>query len=307
MTIEEFHFKWRGGAIERKIGEVYKKDGKKIKCIKAKSKNICIHCIYDGKQCSKDENIDGPCNKINRSDKTYVKFVEVKMKNSTIAELMKEITGRLCFDLKENEIICPDCGGLHWVPKIINGNEVLERCQTCHTGKLYKCPYCEKLNNCGACNCNGHYKASREMRDKEEVERKKLTFEKATKIKFEDYKGYGIFIGDTLFSTDDEDGIIEQLIEEIKEGLEPSKYFFGTTPDAFHFDIEDSIYDSANDFCEDGASYLHFKEKKFKKGIKLLNRWLKEGNLTVYYEDETTAVLMGSLIEKAMKIIKEED
>lgn len=77
MTIEEFHLKWRGGIIERKIGEVYKKEGKKIKCIEAKSKNTCINCIYNGRRCSKDENIDGPCEKINRLDKTYVKFIEV--------------------------------------------------------------------------------------------------------------------------------------------------------------------------------------------------------------------------------------
>lgn len=229
------------------------------------------------------------------------------MKSSTIAELMKEITGRLCFDLKENEIICPDCEGLHWVHKVINGNEVLERCQTCHTGKVYKCFHCGKLNSTNACNCDGYYKASSEKRDEQERERKKLVFEKADKVKFEDYKGYGIFIGDDLFSTDDEDGIIEQLIEEIKEGLEPSKYFFGSTPDTFSLDIEDHIYDSANDFCEDGASHFDFKSEKFKQGIELLEEWLKEGNLTVYYEDETTAVLMDSLIEKAMKIIKEEN
>lgn len=30
MTYEEFHFKWRGGTIERKIDEIYEKEGKKL-------------------------------------------------------------------------------------------------------------------------------------------------------------------------------------------------------------------------------------------------------------------------------------
>lgn len=227
------------------------------------------------------------------------------MKNSTIVELMKEITRRLCFDLKENEIICPDCGGLHWVPKIINGKEILERCQTCYTGKVYKCHHCGKLNSTNACNCDEYYKASREIRKKKEIERRELAFEKADKVKFEDYKGYGVFIGDKLFSADDEDAIIEALVEEIQEGVEPSKYFFGTTPDTFGVDIENYIYEQADDFCEDGPSSLDFKAEKFKQGIKLLDEWLTEQNLTVYYEDETVAVLMDSLIEKAKAYVHE--
>ncbi|MEQ3307272.1 hypothetical protein AAA294_07225 [Fusobacterium varium] len=77
MTTEEFHFKWRGGVIERKIGEVYKKDGKKIKCIEAKTKDRCLNCIYNLKKCTVNKNIDGECFKMLRSDKTYVKFIEV--------------------------------------------------------------------------------------------------------------------------------------------------------------------------------------------------------------------------------------
>lgn len=77
MTYEEFHFKWKGGTIERKIDEIYEKEGKKIKCVEVKSKNTCINCLYDGKRCSKDE-VDGECLKILRSDKKNVKFVEVK-------------------------------------------------------------------------------------------------------------------------------------------------------------------------------------------------------------------------------------
>lgn len=83
MTNEEFHFKWRGGTIERKIGEVYEKEGKKIKCVEVKSKSTCINCVYHGKRCSKDD-IDGECLKTLRSDKTYVKFVEVKMEKKYV-------------------------------------------------------------------------------------------------------------------------------------------------------------------------------------------------------------------------------
>lgn len=45
MTNEEFHLKWRGGTIERKIGEIYEKEGKTIKCVEVKSKNTCINCL----------------------------------------------------------------------------------------------------------------------------------------------------------------------------------------------------------------------------------------------------------------------
>ena len=86
--------------MERKIGETFEFEGKKIN-VTAASNGECDGCILDGKCTSTNKAIVGKCEGENRKDGTSVKFVEVQ----EVQEL------NLCEILKD----CPN-GELFWSP-----------------------------------------------------------------------------------------------------------------------------------------------------------------------------------------------
>lgn len=66
--------------MERKINEIYNKEGREIRCVEAK-KDRCLHCVYsydagNSIRCFADEDIDGECVDKRRTDKKDVFFVD---------------------------------------------------------------------------------------------------------------------------------------------------------------------------------------------------------------------------------------
>lgn len=68
--------------MERKIGEIFNYNGKKLKVVESKE-DYCNNCyLYYGNVCTNSDKIRGKCSKRNRSDNKSVIFVEVKEKQS---------------------------------------------------------------------------------------------------------------------------------------------------------------------------------------------------------------------------------
>ena len=63
--------------MERKIGETFEYEGKKLKVVETE-KNLCFDCyFYDGVNCQKTERESGECSDSKRADYKPVIFVEV--------------------------------------------------------------------------------------------------------------------------------------------------------------------------------------------------------------------------------------
>ena len=64
--------------MERKIGEVFEYEGKKLKVVET-AKNLCFDCyFFDGVNCQKTFRECGKCEQGARSDYKPIIFVEVK-------------------------------------------------------------------------------------------------------------------------------------------------------------------------------------------------------------------------------------
>ena len=64
--------------MERKIGEVFEYQGKKLKVVEA-AKDLCFDCyFFDGVYCQRTEQESGECSILKRDDYKSVIFVEVK-------------------------------------------------------------------------------------------------------------------------------------------------------------------------------------------------------------------------------------
>ena len=64
--------------MERKIGEIFEFEGKKLKVVETE-KNLCFDCyFYNGVTCQKTFRECGKCEKGARSDYKPIIFVEVK-------------------------------------------------------------------------------------------------------------------------------------------------------------------------------------------------------------------------------------
>ena len=64
--------------MERKIGEVFEYEGKKLKVVETVN-NLCFDCyFFDGVNCQRTEREGGECSDSKRADYKPVIFVEVK-------------------------------------------------------------------------------------------------------------------------------------------------------------------------------------------------------------------------------------
>ena len=100
--------------MERKIGETFEFEGKKIN-VTAASNGECDGCILDGNCTRSNKAIVGICEGDNREDRTSVKFVEVREQQQEQAEQQTEQPQKL--NLCEILKYCPE-GKTFWSPML---------------------------------------------------------------------------------------------------------------------------------------------------------------------------------------------
>lgn len=230
------------------------------------------------------------------------------MKNKTTQELMDELSSKLILKLYENEVPCPTCHGLRFIHRQQSGASYITDCKNCYNGKVTKCEYCGKLNKTDHCDCKEAEESRRTIQDNIEYERERGLFNKATKIKFNDYKGKFILGGNDTIQ--DKDSVYEWLYDEVKYQYkaydELPKYIWATkSQPALTLDLDDIINTQCeDDGYEDMYSNLDMDDKDLILAQEYLNKWYdKQGDaVNIYYEDYSVAVLLDDLIAE----IKEE-
>lgn len=228
-----------------------------------------------------------------------------KDNKKTMPELMNKLTSRLKIPLDNNEIVCPTCKGLRMVYKQVNEDEgYIEQCRDCYNGKLYVCPYCGKANNTDSCNCEESSKR-KELKWKEEQHKKNLQlFEKAKKIKFNDYKGYFI-INERVVDSDD---VSDWLYELIQNNEEIPEYLWATTSEpCLSLDLQDIIQEQSDDNgYEDMYNNLDTSDENLQKSQEYLDKWYKKqgDRINVYTEDYSKAILLDDVIKEIREKIK---
>lgn len=216
------------------------------------------------------------------------------MDNLTInwrEELIKLFPETTCRAKGEHDEWCPVCHGIGLVSK---GNCVVG-CANCN-GKGVK-----KACSCGQKIDYPHYDACSSCRakrwQKQQMERERKLFEKATKIPFKDYTGVFLWKERVI----DKDGIEEEIDLMLFDGEEPPDYIWGTEKYKLFssIDLEEVVLSKCEDGYEDMGDYFNFKDDDFLAAQSSLDLWLdKHASVTdIYYESSKTAVLLDSLIE----------
>jgi len=213
----------------------------------------------------------------------------------TTKELIEKLQNKLILNLKEDEIACPECKGLSFVLTQREKSAYIEKCRTCHTGKLYVCSFCGKTSNSGYCDCESVQKQREAKYKKKEID----AYEKAEKISWKDYKGYLSFDSDeTLSSSEDLAGWIGDMLSE---GEEAPDFLWAYEPkQIIDIDLIDVIYWQAEDGHETMVDNLNLKSPFLQEAQALITHWQeKEGEfLCTFYEDRSRAVIIKDLVDK---------
>lgn len=225
------------------------------------------------------------------------------MKNATAKELISGLQENLIIDLKENEMLCPECRGLTFVLKLDDSGEHghIERCNRCYTGKLTVCKHCGNGNK-SWCQCkeadDERHNEWRMKKAKKDAE----AFQKAEKIHYKEYDGKFI-INDSDYIKDIDD-VADWINDLLSEGEEPPEYLWAVESRP-HFSID--LYDVINDKCEDGYeemySNLDTGSLLLSQAQELISQWEKEQGESLYIFDETykKAVIIKDLVEEIRK------
>jgi len=222
-------------------------------------------------------------------------------------ELYSQLQDRLVINLDENEILCPECKGLHFAFVEKGDTGFIETCRCCYIGKLFVCKHCGKTNKTDHCNCK---EAQEERSNKfrcEQVQKDYERYQKAEKIHYKDYDGKFI-IKDSEYIKDIDD-VAEWIYEQIIEGNDIPEYLWATesTPH-FSIDLLDVIYNKCEDGYEEMYEYLNTSSHLIVEAQELIDKWEKEQgeSLCIYCEDYTKAVIIKDLIEEIRKEIEDE-
>ena len=220
------------------------------------------------------------------------------MNKLTTKELFAQLQNKLIIDLKENEILCPECKGLRFVLTESNGKGFVESCRHCYTGKLYVCKHCE---NCykSRCDC----KESQDERDNEfrakQAQKDFEAYQKAEKINHKEYDGYYMVGSDEHLKTQED--LETWIYDKLSDGEEVPEYLWAVegTP---HFSVD--LLDVINDKCEDGYEdmfdHLSTESPLLSQAQELINQWQEEQCEGLYIFNETykRAVIIKDLVDE---------
>lgn len=227
----------------------------------------------------------------------------------TTQELMNETTDRLIIPLEDNEVVCPTCRGLRMIYKQVGDKGYIETCKDCYNGKLYVCEHCGKQNKTDHCDCrDAQHERDVEFNLKQSKKEQQL-FEKAKKVKFNDYNGYFILDGDEHIKDSDEiyDWLYDEIRYEHANDEDLPKYLWAASPEpVFSLDLQDIIYDKCEDGYEDMYSHLDMNSEDLQKAQEYLDKWYKKqgDSVNTYSEDNTVAVLLDNVIKEIREEIK---
>lgn len=234
------------------------------------------------------------------------------MSNLSTQELMDELKSKIILNLNDNETPCSKCNGLQFI--YVQEGEIgyIKNCNRCYNGKQYICNHCGKSNKTDRCDCKKAEQERRDIFNNKESERDKELFDKATKIKFNDYEGKFILPNSDFIQ--DSDGVYEWLYNEIKcqekSYRELPKYLWSTKAESvFNLELKEIISDKCDDGYEDMYSNLDTNDEDLIKAQEYIDKWYeKQGDMVnTYYEDYTCAVLLDDLIEESRKDIEKEN
>ena len=222
-------------------------------------------------------------------------------------ELYSQLQDKLIINLEEDEILCPECKGLHFAFVEKGDSGFIESCRRCHTGKLYICKHCGKGNKTDYCDCKEAQKERNDRFYSEQAQKDFKAYKKAEKIHYKDYDGKFIIEGSEYIK--DIDDVAEWIYEELSEGNDIPEYLWATesTPH-FSIDLLDVISDKCEDGYEDMYDHLNTGSHLIAEAQELVDKWEKEqgDSLNIYCETYDKAIIIKDLVEEIKKEIEAE-
>jgi hypothetical protein len=225
------------------------------------------------------------------------------MSELTTKELFSELQSKLIIDLKEDEILCPECKGLRFVLTESNGKGFVDTCGNCYIGKLEVCKHCGKANK-SWCDCKGAYDERHNAFSTEQSQKDAAAYQKAEKINYTDYDGYYLFGNDERVKTLED--LEEWIRDKLLEGEELPEYLWAVEGQPhFSIDIHDVISDRCEGGYEDMYSCLGTESPLLTQAQELITQWENEqsDSLNVYSETYKKAVIIKDLVEEIRKEI----
>jgi hypothetical protein len=210
------------------------------------------------------------------------------------ADRVKELFPDEVVELPKGAAWCNDCKSTGLVRSY--GNTLLQ-CNKCG-GRGYILPCSE----CGEKPKDSWHSVCLDCKKKLDKQRKEEQFNKAEKIKYEDYDGE-FFVSDYSEEVMDEDSFEEMLWELLEEGRELPKYVFAPSIDTPLLGRD--LYDFVDSLCEDGYEemYEHLDTKSLNPINEHFKSWVKDqgSNGNVYWDGTKTVILLDDLIKKLQK------
>ena len=218
-----------------------------------------------------------------------------------IKELMSELQSKVIIDVKEGQILCPECNGLRFKYKEDGDRGFISNCTRCHNGKLYLCSDCGNYNQTDYCNCSASLN-----RRRAESESKKIAT--ATKVDIKDYNGM-------LKSFVYEERVIDkdEFYDEYFDNFDADspKYVWAMKPYLVvrpgDLDIYDYILRVSEDGYEDMYERLDIDSPLLVGANKLIQEWYKENesHMYAYAEDYNIMVDISSWYEDLFEANKD--
>jgi hypothetical protein len=225
------------------------------------------------------------------------------MSELSTRELFSQLQNKSIVELKENEVLCPECKGLTFVLKLDASNEhgYIERCQRCYTGKLEVCKHCGAENK-SLCQCKGANDERSEKRCIEQAKKHFEAYQKAEKIHYKDYDGKFILEGSDYIKNIDD--VAEWIYDLLSEGDEPPEFLWAVESHPhFSIDLKDVISDKCEDGYDNMYSNLDTGSPLLSQAQDLINQWEKEQGDSICIFDETykKAVIIKDLVDEIRK------
>lgn len=153
---------------------------------------------------------------------------------------------------KENEMLCPTCGGIGWLEY---EEGYIEKCYKCRDGVIDLCPNCGQPKH-GMC-------MNEECRIKAEAEQEKLRYDKAKKYTLvtAPCKSTIMYFSDVYGANEGYFSEIEDLVDYCNdEGIRVPDYIWGTYKSQITIDAYDIVENACDGLWEDAGDSIDSKD-----------------------------------------------
>jgi hypothetical protein len=211
------------------------------------------------------------------------------------------LQSKLIIDIKENEIVCPNCKGLRFVLIEKSDKGYIESCQRCYAGKVNICKHCGNDSKL-SCQC-GQSKRERDTIFCSAQAQKELdAYNQAEKISFNDYNGKFLLESDDYVK--DKDDIEEWIYEKLNDGEDVPDYLWATKAEkVFTIDLLDIISNNCEDGYEDMYDHLSTDSDVLVQAQQLITKWeeTQGESLNFYTTTLKKAVIIKDLVDEIKK------